>query len=98
MVDQYDMKMVHLSTGPNLPRLQILMQNGDARFYASILYEGVPWRKRPVDVQGLDPWDKLQVGHIYSDLAGTNQLIPGVDTRPGADRELERRKKRILSA
>jgi hypothetical protein len=55
----------------------------DARFYASILYEGVPWRKRPVDVQALDPWDRLQVGHVYSDLAGKNQLIPGVDTRQG---------------
>jgi hypothetical protein len=31
----------------------------------------------------LIPWDKLQVGHVYSDLAGKNQLIPGVDTRQG---------------
>ena len=55
----------------------------DARFYASILYEGASWRKRPADVQGLDPFDKIQVGHVFK-LDGTTQLVPGVDTREGS--------------
>jgi starch-binding outer membrane protein, SusD/RagB family len=83
MVDQYDMKDGSSFDWTKPAELANPYAKRDARFYASILYEGVPWRKRPVDVQGLDPWDKIQVGHVYSDLAGTNQLIPGVDTRQG---------------
>jgi hypothetical protein len=54
----------------------------DARFYASILYEGCPWRKRPADVQAADPFDKIEVGHVYK-MDGTTQLVPGLDTREG---------------
>ncbi|MCX6303212.1 MAG: RagB/SusD family nutrient uptake outer membrane protein [Bacteroidia bacterium] len=54
--------------------------NREARFYASILYEGCPWRKRPSDVQAIDPWDKIQVGHVFQ-ADGTTQQVPGVDTR-----------------
>ena len=53
----------------------------EARFYATILYEGSDWRVRPSDVQGIDPWNKIQVGHIYN-LSG-EMIVPGVDTRSG---------------
>jgi hypothetical protein len=53
----------------------------EARFYATILYEGADWRVRPSDVQGIDPWNKIQVGHVY-DMSG-ELLVPGVDTRSG---------------
>ena len=53
----------------------------EARFYATVLYEGADWRMRPSDVQGIDPWNKIQVGHIY-DMSGT-VIVPGVDTRQG---------------
>jgi hypothetical protein len=53
----------------------------EARFYATILYEGSDWRVRPSDVQGIDPWNKIQTGHIY-DAAG-EIIVPGVDTRKG---------------
>jgi hypothetical protein len=53
----------------------------EARFYATILYEGAGWRVRPSDVQGIDPWNKIQVGHVY-DMSGT-MIVPGVDTRSG---------------
>ena len=56
--------------------------NRDARFYATILYEGADWRVRPSDVQGIDPWNKIQVGHVY-DMSG-ELIVPGVDTRSGA--------------
>jgi len=84
MVDQYEMKDGTAFDWTKPAEIANPYAKRDARFYASILYEGVPWRKRPVDVQGIDPWDRLQVGHVYSDLAGTKQLIPGVDTRQGS--------------
>ena len=53
----------------------------EARFYATILYEGAPWRQRPSDVVGIDPWNRIQTGHVY-DM--TDEIIvPGVDTRLG---------------
>lgn len=55
--------------------------NREARFYATILYEGSDWRVRPSDVQGIDPWNKIQVGHIYN-MSG-EVIVPGVDTRSG---------------
>ncbi|MDF1576122.1 MAG: RagB/SusD family nutrient uptake outer membrane protein [Bacteroidales bacterium] len=55
--------------------------NREARFYATILYEGADWRVRPSDVQEIDPWNKIQVGHVYN-LAG-DLIVPGVDTRSG---------------
>jgi hypothetical protein len=56
--------------------------NREARFYATILYEGAGWRVRPSDVQGIDPWNKIQVGYVY-DMGG-EMIVPGVDTRSGA--------------
>ena len=82
MVDEYDMKDGSSFDWTKPAEVANPYVNRDARFYASILYEGCPWRKRPVDVQGLDPWDKIQVGHVYA-MDGTTQLVPGVDTRQG---------------
>lgn len=53
----------------------------EARFYATILYDGAGWRTRPSDVQAIDPWNRIQTGHVYN----TNEeiIVPGVDTRLG---------------
>jgi hypothetical protein len=53
----------------------------EARFYATILYEGAGWRVRPSDVQGIDPWNRIQVGHVYN--SADEVVVPGVDTRLG---------------
>lgn len=53
----------------------------EARFYATILFEGSEWRTRPSDVQGIDPWNRIQTGHVYN-MAG-EVVVPGVDTRLG---------------
>jgi len=82
LVDEYEMKDGTSFSWSNPAEVANPYVKRDARFYASILYEGCPWRKRPVDVQSLDPWDKIQVGHVYA-LDGTTQIIPGVDTRQG---------------
>ena len=82
LVDEYEMKDGSTFDWNNPAQAASPYVKREARFYASILYEGCPWRKRPSDVQGNDPWDKIQVGHVYK-LDGTTQLVPGVDTREG---------------
>lgn len=53
----------------------------EARFYASVLYEGVQWRKRPSDALIIDPFSKIQVGYVYNPA---NAMIrAGLDTRSG---------------
>ena len=53
----------------------------DARFYATVTYEGVQWRKRPDDALKIDPFSKIQVGYVY-DLSG-KMIKAGLDTRSG---------------
>lgn len=50
----------------------------DPRLYATVLYDGAPWKPRPSDVAGIDPVDQIQTGD-YDDGAGG--LVNGVDTR-----------------
>jgi starch-binding outer membrane protein, SusD/RagB family len=83
IVDEYEMKNGTAFSWSNPAEVANPYAKRDARFYASILYEGCPWRKRPTDVQPLDPWDKIQVGHVYA-MDGTTMLVPGVDTRQGS--------------
>jgi hypothetical protein len=54
--------------------------NRDPRFYATILYDGAPWKPRPSDVN--DPADQIQTG-AYDILneAGTKVNRYGLDTR-----------------
>jgi starch-binding outer membrane protein, SusD/RagB family len=82
LVDDYEMKNGTSFDWSNPVMAANPYANRDARFYASILYEGSLWRKRPTDVQPIDPWDKIQVGHVFK-LDGTTQLVAGVDTREG---------------
>ena len=52
----------------------------DARFYATILYDGAPWKDRTDDVVKFDKFNELQTG-FYTLTDGT--IINGVDTRQG---------------
>ena len=54
--------------------------NRDARFYASILYDGAPWKDRTDDVVKFDKFNEIQTGY-YTLTDGT--IINGVDTRQG---------------
>ncbi len=60
-------------------------QNRDPRLYATVLYEGANWRKRPADVYDLDPKGIIQVGFWETWNPATSQvdIIPGLDTRKG---------------
>ena len=98
LVDEYEMKDGTAFNWANAAEKASPYTNREARFYASILYEGCPWRVRPEGVKPIDPWNKIQVGHVYSDAAGTNQLVPGVDTRQGPIENWNGGENRLLSA
>ncbi len=82
LVDDYEMKDGSAFDWNNPAEQAAPYSNRDARLYATILYEGSKWRKRPSDVQSLDPWDKIEVGAVH-DISNNNVLVPGVDTRSG---------------
>jgi hypothetical protein len=54
--------------------------NREARFYATILYDGAPWKQRTDDVVKFDNFNEIQTGY-YTLSDGT--IINGVDTRQG---------------
>jgi len=53
--------------------------NRDPRFYASILYDGAPWRTRPDDVKGLDPVGIMQTFRQLK--LPDSSVVAGLDTR-----------------
>ncbi len=52
----------------------------EARFYATFLYDGAPWKPRTDDVVKFDNFNEIQTG-FYTLSDGT--IINGVDTRQG---------------
>jgi hypothetical protein len=50
----------------------------DPRFYATVLYDGAPWKPRPSDVASADPANQIQTGYYPDGAGGT---INGIDTR-----------------
>jgi hypothetical protein len=81
LVDEYEMTDGSSFDWANPAHAADPYTDREARFYATVLYEGADWRDRPSDVTGIDPWNKIQVGHIYN-MAG-EMIVPGVDTRSG---------------
>jgi hypothetical protein len=57
--------------------------NRDQRLYATILYEGTPWRTRPPDALLVDALSKIQVGYVYNIADTTVPIKAGLDTRQG---------------
>lgn len=53
--------------------------NRDPRFYASIAYDGAPWRPRPDDVKSLDPVGIIQTFRALK--LPDSSVVPGLDTR-----------------
>ena len=53
--------------------------NRDPRFYASILYDGAPWRERPADVKDRDPYGMVQTFRALT--LPDNSVVAGLDTR-----------------
>jgi len=81
LVDEYEMKDGSKFDWSNLTHKANPYVNRDARFYATVLYEGVQWRKRPSDALQIDPFSMIQVGYVYNP---SNVMIKaGLDTRSG---------------
>ena len=81
LVDDYEMKNGSKFDWTNLVHKANPYVNREARFYATILYEGVPWRVRPTDGLAIDPFSKIQVGYVYN--TSGEMIKPGLDTRSG---------------
>jgi len=57
--------------------------NRDPRFYASILYDGAPWKPRTPDGAGIDPYNEIQMGTYQIGSASSPVPYYGLDTRQG---------------
>ena len=53
--------------------------NRDPRFYATIAYDGAPWRTRPDDVKDLDPYGMIQTFRALK--LPDSSVVAGLDTR-----------------
>lgn len=83
MVDDYEMKDGTKFSWTNPEHAAAPYKNREPRFYASILYEGAVWKKRPADVERIDPVGVIQVGtwQKWDAASGTMKLSYGLDTR-----------------
>jgi hypothetical protein len=80
LVDDYEMQDGTRFSWNNPEHAAKPYENRDPRFYASILYEGAKWRKRPADVVDKDPEGIIQVG-FYEKPDGS--IVNGLDSRKG---------------
>ncbi|MDB4923380.1 RagB/SusD family nutrient uptake outer membrane protein [Mucilaginibacter sp.] len=57
--------------------------NRDPRLYASVLYDGAPWKPRTADGAGIDPYNEIQMGTYQTGSASSPVAYFGLDTRNG---------------
>jgi starch-binding outer membrane protein, SusD/RagB family len=81
IVDDYEMRDGSKFDWTNPTQKANPYAHRDQRFYASILYEGVPWRTRPSDALLIDPYSRIQVGYVYN--PSNTMIKAGLDTRSG---------------
>lgn len=81
LVDDYEMKDGSKFDWKNPVHKANPYLNRDARFYATVLYEGVQWATRPSDALVMDPYSRIQTGYVYN-TKGT-LIKAGLDTRKG---------------
>ena len=58
--------------------------NRDPRFYASVMYDGSPWKPRTTDGASIDPYNEIQFGTYEVGTAGSATPYFGLDTRNSA--------------
>lgn len=73
LVDDYEMMDGSKFSWSNPAHAAAPYTNRDPRFYATVLYDGAPWKPRPSSSAGLDPNNQIQTG-TYDGKAG-------IDTR-----------------
>jgi hypothetical protein len=84
MVDDYEMMDGSKFDWSKPTEAAAPYQNRDPRFYASILYDGAPWKPRTADGAGIDPYNEIQMGTYQTGSAGSGAIAYfGLDTRNG---------------
>jgi len=81
LVDNYEMMDGTKFDWTNTTQAAAPYENRDPRFYASILYDGVPWKPRTTDGAGTDPYGEIQFGTYEVGTAGSASTYFGLDTR-----------------
>lgn len=81
LVDNYEMMDGTKFDWNNTTQAAAPYENRDPRFYASILYDGVPWKPRTTDGAGIDPYGEIQFGTYEVGSAGSATTYFGLDTR-----------------
>lgn len=83
LVDDYEMADGTKFSWSNPEHAIQPYKNREPRFYATIFYDGAPWRVRPDDVKGIDPQNKIQTGirQVWDQTANKMVEVHGVDTR-----------------
>lgn len=84
-VDAYEMQDGTKFSWTNAVHAKSPYINRDPRFYASVLYDGANWKKRPSDVIERDPASQIQTGQYeIINAAGAKVTHNGLDTRLSA--------------
>jgi len=83
IVDEYEMADGSAFDWNNPEHAARPYEDREPRFYASILYDGAPWRERPDDLKAIDPIGVVQTSFREHWNSSTNAIeeIPGLDTR-----------------
>jgi hypothetical protein len=78
MIDDYEMMDGSKFDWNKADHASAPYTNRDPRFYASILYEGAPWKPRTSDVASKDPANQIQTGQY---ILPNGTTVFGLDTR-----------------
>lgn len=84
LVDNYEMMDGSKFDWNNADEASAPYQNRDPRFYASIMYDGSPWKPRTTDGAAIDPYNETQFGTYEVGTAGSATPYFGIDTRNSA--------------
>ncbi|WP_215226272.1 RagB/SusD family nutrient uptake outer membrane protein [Echinicola shivajiensis] len=82
-VDDYEMMDGSEFDWDNPEHASAPYDNRDARFYASILYDGAQWKPRSSANQPRDPLGQIQTGQYEIMSGGSTVIHFGLDTRNG---------------
>jgi hypothetical protein len=83
LVDDYEMTDGTRFDWNNPVEAAAPYENRDPRFYASILYDQAPWRKRPATLIANDPIGRISIRTVYAGTDRNSAKTPGLDTREG---------------
>ncbi|MGC4039139.1 MAG: RagB/SusD family nutrient uptake outer membrane protein [Chitinophagaceae bacterium] len=81
LVDSYEMMDGTKFDWTNSTMAAAPYENREPRFYASIFYDGAPWKPRTTDGAGTDPYGEIQFGSYEVGAAGSGTTYFGLDTR-----------------